>query len=755
MQNEKQKGYRVRLTVWVTLAILSATVFFTVLGSVLYVQCHFSGLCNMELYRSGARPQSPRFYAYEFTDRSGRKGEGVDVTDEVYRQKQTAYLSYEELPEDLIHAFVAIEDKRFFEHSGVDLWRTAAAAFNYLLGFSDRFGASTITQQLVKNMTGENDISIGRKLREILCAWELERRLDKTEILELYLNVIHFSDNCDGVAAAAEHYFSKTVAELTVEECAAIAAITNHPSYYNPIRNPENNRARRDLILSEMHAQGYLTENEYQDAVARPITLRVDSKHTQEGVNSWYVDMVIDDVIEDLMEERGMSRAAAKHLLYTGGLRIDMAMDPQVQALIEEYYESAVHLPQNASGESAQSALIAIDSRTGDILGVAGAAGEKRGNHLQNFATQTCRPPASTIKPITVYAPALERGLVTWASVYDDVPLLFKGNTQVPWPKNANRIYRGLTDVAYAVAHSTNTVALRILDEVGMEEAWRMAKEEFGLGSLLESDRESAALGLGQMHYGVTLRELTAAYTAFADRGIYHAPRSYYRVLDANGRILLSRDEEGRVVLTEGNAAVMTKLLEEVVREGTSDAITLSSRVACAGKTGTSNLEGDRWFVGYTPDIVCGVWCGYEYPEPLTGRNPSTAIWNAVMQRIYSAVGGRTACSDEEQLIEVTYCRDSGRLPCELCEQDERGDRTATGWFVPGTEPTAFCDRHMLVSVEREEERPSEVFPPLPSAPEQQRVRVKVFRGELFGISVADEAYVYDPDRRIKMHPAS
>ncbi len=754
MQNEKQKGYRVRFVVWTSLAILSATVFFTVLGAIFYVQCQFSGLCDQELFRSGAHLQSPRFYIYAFSDRDARQGEARDVTDEVYRQKQTAYLSYDELPEDLVHAFVAIEDKRFFEHSGVDLGRTAAAALNYLLGFSDRFGASTITQQLVKNMTGEDDISIGRKLREILCAWELERNLDKTEILELYLNVIHFSDNCDGVAAAAEHYFSKTVRELTVEECAAIAAITNYPSYYNPIRNPENNRARRDLILSEMYAQGYLTEREYQSAAARPTTLNVDSKHTQEGVNSWYVDMVIDDVIEDLMSEHDMSRAAAKHLLYTGGIRIDMAMDPQIQEIIEEYYENAVRLPQNAAGESAQSALIAIDSRTGDILGVAGAVGKKQGNHLQNFATQTVRPPASTIKPITVYAPALEQGLITWASVYDDVPLLFKGSSQAPWPKNANRLYRGLTDVAYAVAHSTNTVALQILEEVGAEEAWRMAKEEFGLWSLLDSDREAAALGLGQMHYGVTLRELTAAYTVFADRGIYHAPRSYYRVTDANGQILLSRDEGGRVVLSAGNAAVMTKLLEGVVREGDSGLVTLDSYVACAGKTGTSNLEGDRWFVGYTPDIVCGVWSGYAYPEPLTGKNPSTWIWNAVMQRIYSAVGGRTDFSDTDQLIEVTYCRDSGELPCELCEQDERGDRTTTGWFVPGTEPTAFCDRHALIPVEEETERPIEVFPPI-AEEGTERVRVKVTRGELFGISIADEAYVYDPDRRIKLHPAS
>ncbi len=748
MQKERQTRDRLRRAFWVVLSILSAALFLTVLFTVLYIQTHFTDRVDMDLYQSGTVPRSPKLYVYRFTDRAGREGVAADVTDDVYFQKQTAYVQYEDIPEELIHAFVAIEDKRFFAHRGVDLRRTLSAAINYLFGFSDRFGASTITQQLIKNLTGESDVSVGRKLREILYAWDLERRLDKTEILELYLNVIHFSDNCDGIAAAAEHYFSKSVSELTPEECAAIAAITNNPSYYNPIRHPENNRTRRDLILSEMFAQGYLNEERYRAAREAPTVLRVNAEATHEGVNSWYVDMVIDDVIRDLMETRKMSRAAASHLVYTGGLRIDMAMDEEVQRIIEEHYRTSLRLPQNKDGERAQSALIAIDSRTGDILGVAGAAGEKRGNHLQNFATQTKRPPGSTIKPISVYAPALEKNLITWASVYDDVPLEFDEATRAPWPKNANGVYRGLTDIAYAVAHSTNTVALRVLEDVGLRESYRYAKERFGLSSLIERDCDRAALGLGQLHYGVTLREMTAAYTAFADGGICHEARSYYRVLDRNGRILLSRTEKGRIVMSPGNAAVMTKLLQGVVENGTSGAVTLASRVACAGKTGTSTRDYDRWFIGYTPDVVCGVWCGYEYPEALVGYNLSTGIWNAVMQKIDAEKGGRRQFDSEKLLIPATYCRDSGALVTELCEEDERGNRSAVGWFVPGTEPRRFCRRHVRVAEGGSaDETTDEARPPL--------VRIEVERDFPVPIRVTDAPYTVSRDRRIKAPPAA
>ena len=683
----------ISIVLWVSLLIAVCIAF--------YLTWNFSVSADELLPTFGAQPCSPQFYVYHFTDRANRTGEREAVTNDVWYGKQSAYVSYEEIPQAMIDAVVAIEDKRFFEHRGVDWRRTLAAVANYVLGGDGHFGGSTLTQQLVKNLTGENDPTWQRKVQEILWARDLERELDKTEILEFYLNIVHFSDQCDGIAAAAEHYFSKTVSELTTEECAAIIAITNNPSYYNPIRHPENNRERRDIILLQMHEQGYLGDDELSVALASDTVLDVRTP-SGSGTNSWYVDMVAEDVIGDLVAKYGMSRSAASHLFHTGGLHIDMAMDVDIQKIVEEYYQSSVRVPTNENGVMAQSALIVIDSRTGDILGVAGAVGEKKANRLQNFATQTKRAPGSTIKPLTVYAPALEEGIINWASVYDDVPIRFDTNGRSMWPKNANNVYRGLTNVAYAVAHSTNTVALRVLEDLGFERAYSYAKDKFHLSLVSTSsanDCDWAALGLGQLNYGVTLRELTTAYTAFSDGGVYHPYRSYYRVTDRDGNILLSRADEAERVLSPETAAIMTKLLEGVIEYGTSSAVTLQNLCACAGKTGTTQNDNDRWFVGYTPSLVCGVWCGYEYPEALEGRNLCTNIWNTVMRHIVTEKGERREFDVPSTVIQANYCRDSGELLSDACQKDPRGNRLEIGWFTADSMPRTTCKCHILCDV--------------------------------------------------------
>lgn len=705
MSKEKKHrhGRRLRRTLILATVLFSLFSLICICGSV-YIRHYFSTHVDPALFCNEGVAISPRFFVYEFQDRALRKGASKELTDSFYAQQKNAYVPMSEIPQAMIDAFISIEDKRFFEHTGVDVKRTLGAALNYLLGFSDTFGASTITQQLVKNMTGKSEVSIHRKLQEILFSKDLERRLDKNEILELYLNVIHFSDNCNGISAAAEHYFSKEVSELSTAECATIAAITNHPSYYNPIRHPENNLYRRNLILSEMYEDGKLTKEEYRKATEAPLGLCVDSLSNCDGINSWYADMVIEDVITDLMTEYGLSRSAASHLFYTGGLRIDVAMDPKMQEIAEEYYRASIRLPRNQE-ESAQSSLIIIDNHTGDILAVVGAAGEKTGNHLQNFATQTKRAPGSTLKPISVYAPALEEGVITWGSVFDDVPTDFSYEGHSVWPQNATRIYRGLTDVSYAIAHSTNTVAVRALRSLGKETAFQYAKERFHLDSLLageKNDLGEAALALGQLQHGVSLRELTAAYTVFADGGVYHPYRSYYRVLNSDGTVLLSKPDRSEAVISPENAAIMTKLLEGVVKDGTSGKITLSSLVECAGKTGTSGRDHDRWFVGYTPELLCGVWCGYPYPQPLNERYLSTATWNGVMGRIVASRGGKERFEIPSGVVRVDYCRDSGMLPCDTCTKDPRGNRIASGWFSAESVPREQCQTHVLCQYDME-----------------------------------------------------
>ena len=624
-----------------------------------------------------AKGISPKFYSYRFEDRTNRIGTETALGETFFSQQESVYVPISTLSEHVKEAFVAIEDKRFYEHRGVDWYRTVAAGANYLLGFSDHFGASTITQQLIKNLTGNAEVTLKRKMQEIFWALDLERTLDKSEILELYLNVINFGDQCNGIGEAAEYYFSKSASDLTLAESATLAAIINQPSYYNPVRNPQNNLQRRNLILSQMLEQGMIDAETFGIAKNVGIELNTQRKSV-EGIHSWYADMVIEDVIADLCDQYGMSRSAASGLVYAGGLRIDTAIDESIQREVENYYRT-VKTPVNKKGESAQSALIVIDPHTGDVLGVAGAIGKKTGNRLQNFATQTKRPPGSAIKPITVYAPALEEGIIKWSSVFDDTPVDYGENGNKLWPKNANNGYRGLTNIAYAMAESTNTVAVKILEKVGLKRAFLVAKEKYRLENLYNSaektDCDRAALALGQLHYGVTLRELATAYTTFADEGVYHPWRSYYRVLDADGNVLLSNADGGEVIMSAGNASIMTKLLQGVVEEGTAKTITLKRTVECAGKTGTTGQDQDRWFVGYTPDLICGVWCGFAYPEPMEGKNVCLGIWDDVMTRISAERIAKSSFEIPSSLIRVSYCKDSGKLPCEACGYDPRGNR--------------------------------------------------------------------------------
>lgn len=643
----------------------------------------------------------------------------------IYGGYHCIYVTHDKLPENLIHAFVSIEDKRFFEHDGVDWKRTVAAFANYFLHFNDSFGGSTITQQLIKNVTDKDDYSFQRKIQEIFWAMDLETKMDKEEILTLYLNIINLSQGCYGVQAAADYYFSKDVSELTLNECVCIAAITNNPSYYDPLRNPENNKKRKDLILNEMYRQGYISEAEWQGSIGQDITLRINPSIQSKRINSWYVDMVVEDVISDLMEEKGYSRVMANLVLYTGGLKIYTAMDPQIQDILEKYYENTSNFYPSGGAESPQSAMIVIDPKNGDILGVVGSIGIKNANRIQNFATKTLRPAGSVIKPLSVYTPALEKGTITWGSVYDDVPVSFgnynldpnKGKIIQPvaWPKNANGVYRGLTNINYALEHSINTVTVRVLEDIGVEESFSFLHDKLHMESLIDSgytsdgryitDMDLAALALGQMNYGVTVKEITAAYSIFANKGIYNAPRSYYQVTDSLGSVILDRPYVGEAVISEDNASIMNLMLENVVKNGTANTITLQNRVACAGKTGTTQNNYDRWYIGYTPYMIGGVWYGYEYPKALSGGNVCVDIWDDVSKiiherRVFSEIseGDLLGFPVSDNIVSVAYCADSGKLPTRACETDPRKNRIEQGYFVRGTEPVELCDCHVPVA---------------------------------------------------------
>ena len=681
----------------------------------IYIEKKIDKTIDESLFAPIGTGSSTKVYYYDFEDRENRIGTPVEISSRsLYSTYKCKSISFDELPHDLINAFISIEDKRFTEHSGVDFKRTIAAGFNYFLKFNKGFGGSTITQQLVKNVTENDDYTFQRKLQEIFWALDLEKKFDKEEILLMYLNIINLSDGCYGVGAAAEYYFSKDVSELTLPECACIAAITNNPSYYNPIRNPENNKKRRDLILSEMLSQKYISESEYNDAVNTPIELQVKKQDDSSGINSWYLDMAINDVISDLQTEYGYSRSMASIMIYTGGLKIYTAMDKDVQDTLDKYYGNKNNFPQSSDNNKLQSSMIVIDPHTGDVLGVAGAIGEKTGNRVQNFATDTLRPAGSVIKPLSVYAPALEAGIIDFATVYDDVPIKFEGNSKkiTAWPKNANGVYRGLTNINYALSHSINTVSIKVLTDLGLNSSFSFLYDKLNMKSLISEGTDSngtvitdidyAALALGQFNYGVTLRETTAAYSIFANRGIYNNYRSYIKVTDSSGNIILSDPYHGDAVLSEENATIMTYMLKNVLLDGTARDIKLKDKLDVAGKTGTTQNGYDKWFIGYTPSYICGVWLGYEYPKALDEYTSDFChrAWDDVMTALSQkniSTGENTKFSLSNNVVTATFCTDSGKLMTEACTSDPRGSRAETGYFKKGEEPSEYCNVHRLV----------------------------------------------------------
>ncbi len=697
-----------RRRIWIILAIFFLLLPVVILGvGTVWLSPYAKEHMDMSLLELPEVNRPATLYVRAPTDRAARDGAlTVAPGAAISPSERRIYVPIEEMPDQLLHAFIAIEDKRFYRHPGVDPLRTARAVLGYI-GGNASFGGSTITQQLVKNLTGHDEPTPDRKIREIFLALDLERHADKSEVLECYLNIINLAEGCRGVGAAAARYFSKTPAELTLAECATLAAITQNPARFNPLKHPDAAKARRDVILREMHEQNYISDKELSDALATPLALHPgaivphQSDPSDEGkISSWYADMVVADVIHDLCDRLGYTYTAASELVYTGGIHIETAMDTELQAIVEAYYADLSHFP-TGDARVPQSACILMDAATGDILAVAGAIGEKNANRLQNYATDTHRPAGSCIKPLSLYAPALEKGVVTWSSILEDAPMSELNGR--PWPRNADGLYRGRVTVGTSLAESLNTVAVRLLDMVGEDTSLSYLREHFGMNGILpDADRTQASLALGQQSRGVTLRELTAAYSAFPG-GIARPAISYHRVWDRHGTLLLENPVgQGRQAVTPETAALMTRLLGEVTGRGTASSyITVDERlgIETAGKTGTTQNNCDRRFVGMTPRLLGGVWMGYDYPSELRGiqGNPCVRIWDDLMNLCEPAYHGapwRQTFDLGVHLAEAEFCPLSGALITPDCVDPTTEGSSEHGWFIPGTEPHTFCREH-------------------------------------------------------------
>ncbi len=633
-----------------------------------------------------------RYLTTIFKDKDGK-----DIG-QIFGEQNRTVVSLNDMSEYLPKAFIAIEDERFREHMGIDLKRIIGAAINYIIPGGKTYGASTITQQLVKNLTGEKEVKLKRKIQEQWRALMLETKLSKDQILELYLNTIYLGDGAYGVQTAAKNYFDKDAKDLTLAESALIAGITQYPSKYDPTRNFEASKERQETVLWKMKDIGFITPEQYDQALNEKIKLK---KGTVKKVlrQSYFIDAVCEDVLNDLQERNNISKAMAQKMLFNDGLRIYTTMDSNVQAVLEETYEddSRVFSAFATSSVKPQSAMVIIDYRTGQVRGIVGGRGEKKGVLTFNRAIHARRQPGSSIKPIAVYAPALDGGLVTPATIIDDVPITIRLASGAWSPRNWYKDgFWGLSTIRRGIENSMNVVAVKVWMRVGADRSYDFMTN-LGVTTLTEADKNSpAALALGGLTKGISPMEMTAAYGAVANGGYYVKPFTYTRVEDRNGRVLLENRPEARKVMDERAAYLLTDMLKDVVSTGTGKSARLSNMPA-AGKTGTTSNNYDRWFAGYTPYYVGATWFGYDTNRKIPGdTNYSARLWQIVMEKIHKGLQTKDFVQPEG-IVKRVVCIDSGKLPGELCRYDPRGSRTREEIFIRGTEPTQTCTTHVKV----------------------------------------------------------
>ena len=664
----------------------------------------------------------------------------IQILQQLYTTTDRRWASYEELPQDLINAAIAIEDKRFYEHQGVDWITTAKASLNLLFGGNATFGGSTLTQQLIKNLymaTDEtaDDVTVQRKVIEIFRAIAFEKAYDKKVVLEWYMNCIYFGDGCHGVKSAAEHYFGKELQDLTTAECAALIGITNNPTLYNPYRTTldnfrgerltgaQRNRRRQEAVLGEMCAQGWIDQQQYQTAMAQEMVFQ-SSLSKEEGdasrpVYSWYVDTVLEDVAYALAQQDGVQQWNAtirSHyitLISRAGYHIYTPYDPKVQLAVDNVYTDLTQIPATKSNQQLQSGIVVIDNRSGDIVAMAGGVGVKEDFDAYNRADVPLQI-GSSIKPLTVYAPAFEKGFITPATVVEDMPLKILSDG-TPFPRNDNRVYQYKRTVLRGIVSSVNAVAVNTLQRLGLQTSYDFAREKLGITTLTDhlqtssgvfSDLDYAPLGMGALTQGMTVREVTNAYATFANGGVWRHGRTFLLILDDNGQVVLDQQQQSQKVLSKKAVNYMNYCLDVAVSSGTGTAADLASElgVDVAGKTGTTSGNRDRYFAGFTGHYTAAVWCGYDHPQEivLSGNtsNPAARLWKKVMLQLHKGLANIPLYSTKD-MVSVQICLDSGRLATDSCYRDIRISdgmhRVEQVWVYPEDRPNGYCDKHISV----------------------------------------------------------
>ena len=713
---------------------------------------------NVSFYEEDFSLDQTSFIYY--VDQNGEIQEYEKINTSTDRQ----WATLNEIPDSLIHAAIAIEDQRFYEHQGVDWITTVKACANMFFGGSDTFGGSTITQQLIKNLTGDNSVTVQRKVEEIFRAQKYERTNDKDTIMEWYLNTVYFGKLKYGVKSAAMYYFGKDLSELTTAESASLIAITNNPSLYNPYTRPQNNRKRQENVLWAMKDQGWITEEEYRAALDQEMVFTKGDETKQiftcanadcgfkgeakdydrdrsdmgekfgpgeniyycpacthknefvvrktSDVYSWYTEMVMDDVAHDLCIANGEewnkeTKKTYLELIKLGGYHIYACIDTEVQAMVDEIYTNLDQVPKTKSAQQLLSAIVVIDNRTGDIVAVAGSVGEKTTYDATNHATEDDpKQTGSAMKPVAVYGPAFESGLISPVTCLPDLPLNYDGGTR--FPNNVTRKYNVGNTVFDGIVESNNTISVHTLKTIGLEYAFNFASEKFRIDGLIRdqktesgrtiSDIGYAPLGLGALTFGVSVEDMANAYATFPNGGEFREARTYTKVYDSDGNLVLDNTQETEQILSEKANKYINYCLRGVVKNNS--AVQLSA-TAAAGKTGTTTNSRDRWFCGYTDYYTAAVWCGYKQPEEIkvtsgTGSNPACTMWAKVMKKLHEGKEWKEIGSTSG-MKGYTVCIDSGGTATDACSADGRANRVQTVYAFSEDKPTKSCDKHIVV----------------------------------------------------------
>lgn len=680
--------------------LLSAFLIFVtlIISFIVYVKIGLSDEIDLSLIRTGSSSVT-KIYTFPKNNGIVDTSKPFEVEEERIFLENSEWCSFYDMPNNLKNAFIAVEDHKFYDHNGVDWPRTLKATVNYIFKLEKSgFGGSTITQQLIKNLTGDDMVTPKRKIEEILRAINLEKKLGKNEILELYLNVVYLSQNAYGIQSASRLYFNKNATDLSLAESACLAAIVKSPVKYDPYKFPENNKARRNLILKIMLDYDMISSEEYQEAIGVELSINPNlESQKSSGVYSWFTEMLIKDVTSDLMKKYNLSEEGALMMINKGGLNIYSTMDLKIQETVDKVYENYIAYLKPQNGKYPESACVVLDPYTSDVLAIAGGVGRKSANRIFNRATDAKRPLGSVIKPLSVYAPSIEENLITYSSVYDDIPIYKNGDY---WPHNANNKYRGLVSVNFALEHSLNTVAVKIIEDLGVDKSFDFCKNNFGI-ALIDSDKSEAPLALGQLTQGDSLLNVANAYTSFANGGYLGKPRSYFYVTDNYGNVLLSNDFSSKRVIGEDTSAIMNIMLANVVKNGTASSIILKDSFKVAGKTGTSGDNQDKWFIGYTPYYLCGIWVGYDTPSPInSSSSPATSLFDAIMIETHVGLSENADLFDSGNIIKSNFCVDSGKAPSDECYLDPRSNRVQIGYFKNGTEPNEQCLIHKSIYVD-------------------------------------------------------